>query len=386
MEGNWRIASLVGAVLICAVMAAAGCGSDSSGSEGDAIETRNPEATFAPLIQLDRQERWLPMGASWFLDRSSFWFAEDQGCEDRKIAVGDLLYAEWTPVIDSLSHEGLGQSELPYFRTPYGPAGAANQATATPCPFREGYKYYANQQTRPFERRDRVKGLRLGEGYYLSLTDPARKGQRPRRDGQATTITAKTYVERHAEEVDGEDGLRLTYWQLYGMNQPHGPQGPIEQRTHEGDWERVDVLLKQSGEDEYVPVAVRVHSEDGARDVPWASLRRAAGGAVGASGASGAGRAAVAGDDGVGSDGAGDPTHPVLTATLGDHTLTPAPRAGDCADCPQWPTWSLLAPLRKQPWYGFGGAWGEPGPTSATTGPLGPHGKWPPDSDFNEDT
>lgn len=362
MEGNWRVASLVGAVLICVALGATGCGSDSSGADGDAIETRNPEATFAPLIQLHPEERWLPMGASWFLDRSSFWFAEDQGCEDRKIAVGDLLYAEWTPVVDSLSHDGLGQSRLPYFRTPYGPAvpGTLNETTGTPCPFREGYKYYANQQTRPYERRDRVKGLRLGEGYYLSLTDPARKGQRPRVDGDTTNITATTYVERQAQDVDGDPGLRLTYWQLYGMNQPREPQGPIEARTHEGDWERVDVLLKESGEHEYVPAAVRTYSDYGARNIAWASVRRA--------------------------PGPGGSTHPVLTAARGDHALSPVPRPDDCADCPQWPTWSTVAQLRKQPWYGFGGAWGEPGATSETTGPLGPHGKWPPDSNFNEDT
>jgi hypothetical protein len=364
MEGNWRVAPVIGAAVIWLAIAAAGCGSDSSGSDADAIETRNPEATFAPLIQLDPDERWLPMGAAWFLDRASFWFAEDQGCEDRKIAVGDLLYEEWTPVVDSLSHKGLGTSEVPYFRTPYGRAtpGKVHATTGTTCPFREGYKYYANQQTRPYERTDRVKGLRLGEGYYLNLTDRARKGQRPRKDGKEIAVTA--YVERHAEEVDGERGLRLTYWQLYGMNEPRGARGPVERRTHEGDWERLDVLLQESDDDEYVPVAVRIHSDEGARELRWASLQRTAGRRSDSSAA----------------------THPILAARLGDHMLSLTPRGRSCTKCLRWRTWSSLAPLQKEHWYGFGGAWGPPGATSETTGPLGPHGEWPPDSPLNAET
>ena len=369
MEGNWRVASWVGVVLACcAIGVTAGCGSDSSGSSADGIETRNPEATFAPLVRLDPDERWPPMAADTFLDNSIFGFAEDQGCADRPIAVGHDLEELWTPVIDWLGVAGLGNGAGTdgYFRTPFAPASPKHDpvTSGTPCPFREGYRYFANQQTRPHEKKDRVEGLRLTEGYYLDLVNRARAGVEPPlgSDEKSDRIAAPAYVERREQDVDGEPGLRLSYWLLYGMNQPLDPQGDaIDARTHEGDWERVDVLLQAGdGDDEWTPVAVRLLGADGShRDVPWASVKRTAAGA----------------------------SHPVLTAVRGDHALSPAPRRGDdCAACPQWSTWTDLAPARKQPWYGFGGAWGEPGTSSPTTGPLGPHDKWLPDSPFNEDT
>jgi hypothetical protein len=367
MEGNWRVACLVGVVLACCFAgAAAGCGSDSSGSSAEGVRTRNPEATFAPLVQLDPKERWLPMAADWFLDRSIFGFADDQGCADRPIAVGEELDDLWTPSVDWLGQQGLGKAagETAYFRTPYAPATPEHDPTVLgiPCPFREGYRIFANQQTRPFEKKDRVPGVRLTEGYYVDLVDRARGGE-PARGGAGKgpeAIGAPAYVERHAEEVDGEPGLRLTYWLLYGMNQPLDAQGKsIAQRTHEGDWERIEVLLQGAADGrEWVPVEVRLLDQHGnRRDVPWTSIKR-----VGTS-------------------------HPALTAARGDHALSPAPRRDiSCAACPKWRTWSSVAPVRKQPWYGFGGAWGQPGKTSETTGPLGPHGPWPPDSPFNEAT
>ena len=351
---------MAGVVLACCL--AAGCGSDSSGSSADSVKTRDPETTFAPLVALDRKERWLPMDADWFLNRSIFGFADDQGCADRAIAVGYELEDLWSPAVDWLGQPGLGTASgtTAYFRTPYAPATPDHdvEATGIPCPFREGYRIFANQQTRPYEKKDRAPGVRLTEGYYVDLVDRARGGQRPRPAGDGSKkIAAPAYVERHAEDVDGESGLRLTYWLLYGMNEPLDGRGePIEPRTHEGDWERVDVLLQEGGDDEWAPVTVRLLDADGRRrDVPWSSIERAS-------------------------------THPVLSAARGDHSLSPARRGDDCSGCPRWPTWASVAPVRKQPWYGFGGAWGQPGDTSATTGPLGPHGKWAPGSPFNENT
>jgi len=361
MEGNWRVPSRVGLVLACcAVALGAGCGSDSSGSSADGVETRNPEATFAPLVRLAAGERWLPMDADWFLDRSIFGFAEDQGCADRAIAVGRQLEDLWTPAVDWLGEDALGTASgtASYYRTPYAPKTPDHDATlmGTECPFREGYRYFANQQTRLYEEEDRVEGLRLTEGYYLDLVDRARGGPRPR---PGNRIAAPAYVERHAEDVEGEPGLRLTYWLLYGMHAPlDGQEKPIEARTHEGDWERVEILLQEGGENEWAPAAVRLHDDEGShRDVPWGSVRRAAN------------------------------VHPMLVAGKGDHTPSHAPRGDeDCGACRQWPTWSSLVPAQKQPWYGFGGSWGEVGTTSDTTGPHGPHRKWAPDSPFNAET
>ncbi|MDP9134021.1 MAG: hypothetical protein M3N56_04240, partial [Actinomycetota bacterium] len=48
-----------------------------------------------------------------------------------------------------------------------------------------------------------------------------------------------------------------------------------------------------------------------------------------------------------------------------------------CGDCVPWETWRSLSDARKELWYGFGGAWGQVGSTSTTTGPLGPHQFFP---------
>lgn len=332
------------ALLACAAIAATGCGSDASGgSNGRGIATGDPERTFAPLVRLHQKERWLPMGAHWSIDRSALWFSEGRGCGDRKIAVGRALRSQRTVVVDWLSVPGIGKGPSYYQRDWYGPT----------CDERQPYEFSANQLTRPHDKADRVKGLGLTAGFYLDLMDWARQGH-PLRGGQ---VTAPAYVERHAEDVDGEPGLRLTYWLLYGMNEPLGPRGPIGGATHEGDWERIDVLLQNGDDrDEYVPVAVRLHAGDAQRDVPWTSVRRGG----------------LQGSD-----------HPLVSAARGDHSLTISPRGDICNGCSQWRTWPTLADAGKQPWYGFGGAWGEPGPTLETTGPLGPHGKWPPDSRYD---
>ena len=197
-----------------------------------------------------------------------------------------------------------------------------------------------------------MEGLRTTEGYYLDLMDWARGGQPLRRRGQELAVgDVPAYVEKRAEKVDGEPGLRLTYWLLYGRNDP--VEAGAGERRHEGDWERLEVLLREGdGESEYVPVTVRFAAGGRTRDVPWESMK----------------------------GGGSEATHPLVVAARGDHELSPAHARDDCDGCPLWRTWVELTPVRKERWYGFGGAWGDVGRTSETTGPLGPHGKWPPDS------
>ena len=98
--------------IAAAGLPAAGCGSDSR----DGIETRSPERTFAPLVQLSPDERSLPIGARWFLERSVLWFADDQGCADRKIAVGRELEEQQNAVVDWLYVYGLGTGAGPTTR------------------------------------------------------------------------------------------------------------------------------------------------------------------------------------------------------------------------------------------------------------------------------
>jgi hypothetical protein len=326
----------LGALLIGAVLAVAGCGSDI-----ETIATSNPEVAFAPLVQLDPQERRMPLSARRFIDRSRFWFSHREGCPDEKIAVGRTLGEEQNERINWIFAVALGKGPFSYFRNGDEPD----------CERRDD-QYTANQYTRPFGAGNRPKGLLPEEGYYLDLVDAARSGTRPATSGGQPLVRVPAYAERRDEEVDGDDGVRLVYWLLYGMNEPRANGAPIDRLTHEGDWERVDVLLRKGDEEgAYEPVSVRVRRDGRWRDVPWDSLQRTAG----------------AGADGE--------SHPVLSAELGSHELAPA-RRPSCSSCPEWRTWGALAEATTQLWYRFGGAWGDVGTSSATTGAVGPHREW----------
>ena len=331
MEGSRRGFAAWAAVvaIACALAAgASGCGDDESGAAPAApagtVQTKDPLQTFAPLLELAADEPWQPMSAHWFIERSIFWFAEDEGCADRKIAVGHAFPEQWTPRYDWIFPKGLGGWSWPaYFRNPYD----------SKCEYDFDKRFYADQLTRPHDPGARVEGLRPGEGFYLDLDDVARAGPPPA--GGATTIGQPVYAERTDE---GDDGVRLTYWTLFGM---HGMPG--EPNAHEGDWVRADVLLRDDGEDRYEPVAVQ--GGLGVAETSWDDVRRV------------------------------DDTHPVMRVARATHEVSAS--GARCAGCAEWEAWRSLADARKELWYGFGGAWGEVGASDATTGPLGPHGVFP---------
>lgn len=363
MEGTWRGRLLASALALCGALLSGGCG-DGDSSAGK-VRTADPAREFAPLVSLHPAERLMPADPLWTIARSALWFADDQGCEHQKISVGRALKAQRDRVIDWTFVTGLG----------HGPSYWREAALADCERDREAYRYYANQRTRPYDPgAGRAPGLRLGEGYYLDLIDTAREGQPivEREDQLAVTVPA--YFESRPAEVDGEPGLQLSYWLLFAMNAQLGSNGPVGAMTHEGDWERVEVLLR-GNEGSYEPVSVRLPTPGGDwRERPWRSVDHVAGGP------------------------GGRRTHPVLLAARGSHTLYTRPGrversavAGDgttvrvvdvsarrCSGCPRWAIWEKLGEARRQAWYGFGGAWGEPGRSELTTGPLGPHGDdWP---------
>jgi hypothetical protein len=91
------------------------------------------------------------------------------------------------------------------------------------------------------------------------------------------------------------------------------------------------------------------------------------------------------------SDESGRPTHPRAYSAKGSHAtyrrggkylqvlsignhkiLAVKDDARACPQCPLWFTWERLVNAEKQPWYGFGGAWGTVGSAPDFTGPLGP--------------
>jgi len=329
MEGSRRgMAAWLAATLVACALAltASGCGDDDSSAVGPAaVPTGDPVETFAPVIEVAMDEPWGPVGARWFIDHSLFGFG---GCGGGTIAVGRSRPDLRDAVINWIFPAGLGRRPRNYFR---------NFLDAK-CEPDFDRRLYADQLTRPHDPGQRLEGLPADQGFYLDLFDDQRSGI-PVGDDMAAPI--------YAERIDeGDSRIRLTYWALFPMHGTPGRAG-----AHEGDWERVDVLLSVDG-DRYEPEAVQVRRGDRLIERPWSATQAFI-------------------------------THPIVFARRATHTMTIAKVGTSCAKCFSWRGFDTVEPARKQPWYGFGGAWGEVGETSATTGPLGPHGYWPTAEDKN---
>ncbi len=202
--------------------------------------------------------------------------------------------------------------------TSLGSGAYRHQATNSLCQH-SGTVYASNQNVRPHE------SFGGSEGMYLDLDN----GQRG-----IGSVRAELYY-------DYLKGDHITYWFFYAYN-----DGPSVQ-NHEGDWERISIKLSPTNQ----PLTVAYFRHGGSCVLSYPSVQK-----IG--------------------------THPVGYAALGTHATYP--RAGT------YPTkfgfsdnatgggevWSTyLRPIydvKTMPWYGFGGAWGEVGTVSDTTGPRGP--------------
>jgi hypothetical protein len=292
---------------------------------------RREAAVHAPLVMLDRGEPWSPTAVATLMRRSALWWADEPRCGSEKVAVGRSLRGQQTAAVDWIYTWGLGYGPA-YWRLP----------SDRRCELVHDARSHANEVTRPHERVYRPLTLPSAEGFYLDFDDRWLRRIR----GENRPRPAPVYVERRRERSEHGPVVRLSYWMLFPMHDPaKGWAGP----SHEGDWERVDVLL--GGEEGgHRPIALELYDADGARRaVPWSDVARASDQAVGAEGSQ----------------------RPMLSATRGAHSLST--RA--CHDCRPWRTWEQIVIARNQPWYGYGGAWGAAGPTSSTTGPLGPRGR-----------
>jgi hypothetical protein len=231
-----------------------------------------------------------------------------------------------------------------------------------------GRSYAATEFTRPSDPNGRAPGLDIGEGFYLDLLNSARHGEG---DDRVVNRGGQSYLEgvpSYTETQRTGKNLRITYWFFYALSEPPGPPLVTSQVIHEGDWERISVRAHVLPDDHYEMQSVRFFIHNGYTDVGWSNVQKAPG------------------DDG------GASTHPIVYSARGSHATYPeignltqdVPLAGGkagevrdvteaCAKCPIWQTWMDLVNAKRQPWYGFGGAWGEyRAAGSGGTGPSGP--------------
>ncbi|MGY0233796.1 hypothetical protein [Longispora urticae] len=175
--------------------------------------------------------------------------------------------------------------------------------------------YRSNQDVRPHDS---------PEGMYLDL-DNAQRGM--------GSVRAELYY-------DYQKGDHITYWFFYAYN-----DGPAVQ-NHEGDWERISIKLSATNQ----PVTVAFFGHGGSCVLSYPSVTR-----IG--------------------------THPVGYSALGTHATYPRvgthPTKYGFKDTTSkgeaWATYTRpIHNVKDMPWYGYGGAWGEVGQFSDTTGPRGP--------------
>jgi hypothetical protein len=355
------------AVALLAVTAAASgaaaCGGDEPASQPvRTVATADPVVAFAPLVSMHPRAETFPLSAERFLYNASLkWAGDDRRCPfNESLVWGRGSVAKNGPG-PRLSAARLGGNPTPY---------RARSLDAS-CKQTGPIVYDTTQRIRPYGPGPRPAGLRPSEGFYLDLLTDVTAGDRrlARRDGQLAIDRLPVYYERETTEAGGRPALRLTYWLLYGRSAFRARDGG-EVSGHEGDWERVEVLLRRgSRPGRYLPLSVRTYEGERTRTTRWRDLERVD--------ARGEATAAA--------------THPVLYAGRNSHTPYARPgryahrgisgrgpaigwdeAAARCADCPQWRTWERLRLARAQPWYGFGGGWGLSYAASEVSGPLGP--------------
>jgi hypothetical protein len=230
--------------------------------------------------------------------------------------------------------------------------GAACDAAPGGCHRSGGY--LARELTRPYTvSAGRAAGLLRARGFFLDPASEVHRGE------LAPRLTSPMLYELRR----AGDELLITYWFFYGYSRPYIGIGSDTSHNlldvaHEGDWENVDVALSASGD--HAPLRVLFYGHGHPASVPWDQVERV------------------------------DDTHPVVYSALNSHASYPtaAPRRGEqtkvcgAVGCShdfrdqgmRWDGWQpgRLQSARAQPWYGFGGAWGNAGDLPDTTGPLGP--------------
>lgn len=330
-----RLGAYVLAGIACC--AAIACG---DGSDGDApaapIEARDPAVTFAPLVMLHGREPTFPISTEHFLKNSGLEWAGGPcpleqdvaiGLRSRRLSGGVPPGAKPVP---PMTAKGLG-GDRAYRFTPW----------TSNCVKTRGRTFASNQRTRPYDVEDRPLGLYVDEGFNLDILTDYQPG--PRRlaaDGSVTGVPA--YYAREDVTADGRRALRISYWLLFGRGQTPDPKTgkPV---VHEGDWERIDVLLRRGRKaSSYVPVNVRFRVDGRFETVAWEGVERRGPGS----------------------------THPVAYLSRAAHT--PYPSAATTGGRVPWRTWDRLRDVRREPWFGYGGGWGAFGASAAESGPLGP--------------
>lgn len=353
---------------------------------------------YAPEVRFHPDEAFFPMDPNEFILDSQLWFSQTGACFQ------DTLVEDQPSAAGIAAENYVTQAE------------SFDLFTWDPGCRKSGPDYTTSQFTRPFRAdspsvsSDRPATLSEREGFYLDYTGSDIAGNVPPVGGQ---LVAPMFAQILPDERGS--GLRvITYQMFYGFD-PKADSSIADLAlrneivefaagtfddifVHEGDWERIDVVL---GNDD-VPIEVRYFGHgcsgptfESTNFVPWSALE-----------------AGLPGGGGL-----VDGTHPIVYTAQGSHASYPTERSPGTGSCPDaggvtdgakgltdetqyvpgvsstWRPWesdSALVDPTQECWYGFGGAWGQTGNglaryidaqiglfsttvIDAATGPTGPY-------------
>ena len=289
---------------------------------------------YAPEVRLAQGEKYFPMDQAMFIRNSTLRWAHDSGCEHEELARSGTVSAA---KLGSGGYEAHERGRLRGEKKP---------------------RWRSDEATRPYQKsKDNPEGP---EGFYLDLDNDARTGVKP--SGGVGPTVYYNYVPNDY----------VTYWFMYGYDDKGG--GLPALLGHEGEWERIVVRLT-SGD---IPIVVSYYQHNcPGEEHPWSEL--------------------------VSEDWLTSGQHPIVYASRGGHASYPektriAKLGGSCRSQssglaehqgggdeatgggPTWETWRKLRAIDSQPWYGYGGGWGEVADPDLratffkriATGPMGP--------------
>ena len=349
MEGVGPRVALGTVVLVLCAMAVGACGESTNLVAVKTVVTDDPASAFAPLIRLHPDETAFPIDADRFVESSSLKWAGSACVGRANVATGRIAKRKTPGRVPHVNLARLGGKPRPY----------VFESLDDNCRRRQR-RYRSTEVTRPYDSHPRPPGLPRDEGYYLDLLTDSFDGDPPLRSSGGTRVRGDVpaYNELARRRRGGGTEMRIGYWLLFASERAVDAQGR-EVVSHEGDWQRAEVLLSQRGGRRWRPLSIALVGEGAARRVPWTDLERSG-------------------------------SHPVLYSARERHALYPEPgrvarrvpaggrvattfdETATCEDCLYWPTWRQLRPLRQERWYGFGGGWGLSYEANSSSGPLGP--------------
>lgn len=275
---------------------------------------------YAPLVRFHPQEMFFPARVMrFFLWNSSLQWSE-QGGSDK-----DITCIPTRP------------SECPPGRQPLKPVRVGG-------PRPESYLYAGWRSwhlTRPFEG-GRNPALESRDGYFLDLDDSGDGIDGILSRGEIGNVGSVPVYYQYVKD------RYIIYWFFYAYNDGRS------WFNHEGDWERIVIDLNAGD----IPTQVAFDRHGCSPEIlSWNSayLEKLGNHVIVYSAQGRHGSYANVGN--------GIKSH-CRSSTAGDDTVGRGS---------EWRTWHTMANVLRQPWYHFGGAWGEVGNVGFTTGPLGPY-------------